>query len=190
MLCFDSHWDNVMPPQPEARDLDRLFASVAHLQAFYPQFRPWFCGKVVAGLASGSRALLSVHAGSTLTAIAILKREPDERKICTFWVAPRARKLGVGTRLLHDSLTWLDCDRPLITVCQERVGELQPLLRKFDFTLEQVCDSSYRPGRLEYVFNGSAVQSEDAFQRLDISTLHLEGWTPAAFGLPSGRVNL
>src|SRR5436190_8088055 len=110
-----------------ASQLDHLFASIGHLQTFYPQFGPWFWEKVVPGLGNGSRRILPVHAGEKLAGIAILKRIPEERKICTLWVAPFARKIGVGTHLLNDSLIWLECDKPLITVCQERLHELQPL---------------------------------------------------------------
>jgi hypothetical protein len=167
-----------------AGDLDRLFASIAHLETFYPQFGRWFWRKVVPGLGNGSRRILPVHTGETLVGITILKRIPEERKICTLWVAPFARQIGVGRRLLSDSLAWLDCDKPLITVCQERLNELQPLLRKFGFSLEQVCDSYYRPGRLEYVFNGLTAQPKDKFQCFNLSALDFEERAFPALGLP------
>jgi hypothetical protein len=185
MLKVDSCLGDLTRLPIVAGDLDRLFASIAHLETFYPQFRPWFWGKVVPGLGNGSRRILPVHTGETLVGIAILKRIPEERKICTLWVAPSSRKIGVGRRLLIDSLAWLDCDKPLITVCQERLNELQPLLRKFGFSLEQVSDSYYRPGRREYVFNGLTAQPKDKFQCFNLSALDCEERAFAALRLPS-----
>lgn len=186
MLEFDSDRESPSGWPGRERDVDQLFASIAHFEAFYPGFELWFWGKVVPGLGVGRRRIIPVHAGELLAAIAILKRVPEERKICTLWVAPFARKLGLGSRLLRDSLTWLECDEPLITVCQERLHDLRPILRKFGFTLEEVSHSYYRPGRSEYVFNGLINQSQASCQRFDCATLHLNERTTGALRLASG----
>jgi hypothetical protein len=88
------------------------------------------------------------------------------------------------------ALAWLECEKPLITVCQERLDELRPLLRKFNFTLEQVCHSYYRPTRREYVFNGIALPPKDVFQSLHMPALDLKKGPTAALGLAPRSVDL
>jgi len=186
MLGLDSCQEKLPGLPCRHSELDRLFPSIAHLTRFYPGFGLWFWSKVVPDLGNGSRRIIPVHTGESLAALAILKRVPEERKICTLWVAPFARRFGFGGRLLRDSLIWLECDKPLITVCQERVHELQPLLRKFGFTLEQVCDSYYRPRRLEYVFNGLTSEPKGVFQSFDFAALDLSERACGALSLPLG----
>src|SRR5690348_4925580 len=168
-------------------ELDRLFASIAHLTRFYPGFELWFWSKVVPGLGQGSLRIFQMYVGKSLAAISILKRVPGEHKICTLWVAPFARRLGLGTHVLRNSLTWLECDKPLITVCEERFHELQPLLRKFGFTLEEISNSHYRPGRSEYAFNGLMSHSQVSCQKIDCTALHLNERATGTLCLPSGR---
>jgi GNAT superfamily N-acetyltransferase len=185
MLCFERLPATATASRGTSGSLAGLFQSIAQLEAFYPHFRLWFWGKVAPGLATGSRQILAACSKDDLVGLAILKRELSERKICTLWVAPSGRNDGVGTRLVGQALAWLECEKPLITVCQERLDELQPLLRKFGFTLEQVCESYYRAARLEYVFNGLASQREDSLQSVHLSALDLKKGTPAALGLPA-----
>src|ERR1700720_4499473 len=82
-------------------DCQRLFAKVRHLHAFYPRFGDWFWGKVVPGLRDGTRLVVPEYVDGRLVAVAILKRTPEERKICTLWVAPFARRCRLGTRLVR-----------------------------------------------------------------------------------------
>jgi GNAT superfamily N-acetyltransferase len=189
MPNFDPGRGNPQEPL-SAWERERWFASISHLQVFYPEFGSWFWAKVIPGLESGTRLILPSYAGDRLAAVAILKRVPEERKICTLWVAPFARGIGLGGRLLSGSLSWLDCEKPLITVCQERLRELRPLLRKFGFTLEQVCDSCYRAGRLEYVFNGLIRQSQTAFDKSNFATLNLTERASTTVSLPPGCCHL
>ena len=157
MLNLESYPVSRSSPSADL-DFDSLYRSIHHLEMFYPQFTSWFWAKVVPGCRDQSRRIIQAHAGERLAALAILKRSPFERKVCTLWVARFARGCGFGQRLLSDSLEWLESDTPLITVCQERLHELQPLLGKFSFRLEQAAQSLYRPGRFEYVFNGVVSQ--------------------------------
>jgi len=190
MRSLDFCQENILDRPCRDSGLDRVFASIVHLGKLYPDFGLWFWTKVVPGLGNGSRRIIPVHMGQSLAALAILKRMPDERKISTLWVAPFARRLRIGYNLMCDSLIWLDCEKPTITVCQERLHELQPLLQKFGFTLEQVCDSYYRPGRPEYVFNGLMSQTKDVFQRFEFATSDLSERASGAHSLPLGLGHL
>lgn len=128
---------------------------VSNFAVYYPEIDGWFTSKVLPGLASGSRKILVDLDHGQLNALSILKKSEAEKKICTFWVAPRARGCGVGRRLLTSSMTWLECDNPLLTVPEQEIEGFRGLLSKTGFQLSQCVHGAYRPGSVEYVFNGS-----------------------------------
>lgn len=128
---------------------------VSNFAVYYPDIDRWFTSKVQPGLASGSRKILVNAANGKLNALSILKKSDSERKICTFWVAPSARGNGVGRSLLMSSISWLECATPLLTVPEEQMEGFSPLLSNTSFQLTQRILGAYRPGSIEYVFNGS-----------------------------------
>ncbi|MDX8469375.1 hypothetical protein RFM41_32175 [Mesorhizobium sp. VK25A] len=126
----------------------------AGVHQFYPNFQPWFFGKVVPGLHTGERHIVTTYVEGTLAGVAICKRAETERKLCTLWVAPALRERGVAKSLARCAFDWLESDRPLFTVPEERIAEFAGLLRVWGFSPPQVYPSLYRWNRAEYVFNG------------------------------------
>ncbi|WP_082475477.1 GNAT family N-acetyltransferase [Rhizobium sp. Leaf341] len=137
-------------------DSERVRDLISNFAVYYPGIDRWFTSKVQPGLMSGARKILvDVADNNKLNAIAILKKNDSEKKICTFWVSPTARGRGVGRRLLADSVAWLECATPLLTVPEEELANFKPLLSETGFKLTQFIPGAYRHGSIEYVFNGS-----------------------------------
>lgn len=138
--------------------LDDAWGELSHLEDTYPGFRAWFWGKVSLGVAGGTRRLFTLHDTRSIHGIVIAKRTDDERKLCTVWVAENARRRGVASALIDEACDWLAAARPLITVPEERMPELGPLLGRRGFVHTASLPSFYRPGRTEHVFNGQLVR--------------------------------
>jgi hypothetical protein len=85
--------------------------------------------------------------------VAILKKHIKETKICTFRVIEDFKGNGVGTELMLESLRWLQCSKPLITVNEEHALEFEGLLRKFDFQKTTTINGLYRPNKKEIIYN-------------------------------------
>jgi hypothetical protein len=136
----------------------RVFKALSHLEQVYPGFGEWYWAKVVPGLRDGSRCIF-VQQSNQINGIVIAKRSNDERKLCTVWVNRRLIGRGLGTTLMRRAMSWLGTTRPLITVPEERLAEFQPSFRRWEFSLDDVVDSLYRPGCLEYVYNGRLIPS-------------------------------
>lgn len=143
-----------MGSHPAVEEASTLWPTLAHLEGIYPGFRNWYFGKVVAGLAAGSRHILRAGSMSDPTGIAIVKREHGEAKICTLWVAEQERHGGLGLDLFQEAIEWCDTDKPLFTVPEERYDEFVPLLRRHSFEETARVRSLYRPGVIEHIFNG------------------------------------
>lgn len=130
----------------------------AGVAEFYPGFRNWFFTKVVPGLRTGERCILSHEIEGRLAGIAICKRTNIERKLCTLWVDSLLRDRGIAGKLAYRAFDWLECDQPLFTVPEERMSEFAGLLKSWNFPEPIACESCYRPGRSEFIFNGSPRQ--------------------------------
>jgi len=144
----------VPSPSPHRPDVARAYAAVAHLDGFYPGFEEWFWCKVVPGLGGGTRWLRVVERAGEVVGVAVAKAEGDELKLCMAWVHPRLEGSGLGVRLIREGCAWLGTDRPLATVPEELMPRFAPVLDRLGFTVGQVLDGHYRPGKREFVYNG------------------------------------
>lgn len=132
----------------------QLRALLRPLSYDYPDFWKWFnrvCNDEL-NAANHDRKLLLCEYQNELVGVAILKR--SESKICTLFVDPKYRGLGVGTDLLRSSMEEFETDTPLITVSDNHVLECENLFQYFGFKLDDVKQDYYRVGHTEYVFNG------------------------------------
>lgn len=160
IVCLDSKSEPREisgPMTPSLSQRDRIeywiYKRLAHLSVFYPSFHHWYWKKVVPGAYCGSRRLFAFKEDDKF-GVVIAKRTDRERKLCTVWVDKNLSGRGIATQLVNGAVAWLECDKPLITVSEERLAELRPLLTHFNFVLHDIKESYYRDGRYEYVFNG------------------------------------
>jgi len=144
----------------------------------YPGFDHWLSAKVGSGLDNGSRRVLVYRQRSRILGIAIAKRTPSERKLCTLWVDQGARGQRAGAALGSALFRWLNTDKPLFTVPEERLTEFRGLLNGWGFGQPNGIEGLYRDGKIEYVFNGAIVFSSAA-QNLDYDM-------PQVFGIERG----
>ena len=89
----------------------------------------------------------------TLVGCSLLKNEPEEKKICCLYVNNQYRKQGIASQLIKDSFELLDTDKPLMTVAENNLEQLTPLIKKFGFELTSVKESVYKQGVKEYYYN-------------------------------------
>jgi len=96
------------------------------------------------------RGIIPVY---TLTGCALLKNEPEEKKLCCLFVDPNYRGQKIASKLIEDSFELLNTNKPLMTVSQQNLGMLQKLIDRYGFELTSVKESVYKPGVKEYFYN-------------------------------------
>lgn len=125
------------------------------LDAYYPDFEHWYVNTVAPGVVLGQDTLLLASEGSQIVGVALGKRGPDETKLRCVRVVPALQHTGLGIRLIDRMLDELQCEKPHCTVAQELFHQYsRPFVARYGFSLTGVDKGSYRPGKLEYRFNG------------------------------------
>jgi ribosomal protein S18 acetylase RimI-like enzyme len=131
---------------------------LSDLDKYYPNFKSWFFEKVIPDCSIDKRKIIVKKSADQIVAVAILKKSIEERKICTFRVSENAKRHGIGKELMLESLEWLQCNQPLITVNEENASEFEYFLRKFDFQKQSVLTNLYRTNKKEIIYNTSFVR--------------------------------
>ncbi|NPD69431.1 GNAT family N-acetyltransferase [Lichenicola cladoniae] len=149
---------DLLPSEAEALEF------LLPLSADYPGIDRWFAGRVIPGLRSGSRMLLRVERDGELVGLGIAKRDHDERKICTVRVAPSHAGRGIGVRIFDKLLTWLDDDKPHLTINSSKLPMFERIFDYYGFSRTSSKTDLYLPRAIELGFNEKD-QKADAPQK-------------------------
>ena len=98
----------------------------------YPNYEKWYHETFIPDLKLGHRGYILASKHHVLTGCCLLKKTPEEQKICTLYVSKNYRRQGIGSDLLTAALTELN-ESPIITVSPGLAGEFTPLLSRFRF---------------------------------------------------------
>jgi GNAT superfamily N-acetyltransferase len=126
------------------------------LENYYPDFGHWYVNTCIPGIVLGSDTMLVARDGAKIVGIALGKKTPEETKLRCVRVLPQYQSKGVGLHLIEKMLRELDADKPHCTVAEEMMHQFsRAFVNYFDFKLSRVDKGVYRPGKLEYIFNGA-----------------------------------
>jgi len=128
----------------------------------YPDFFQWVNKKVIPGILNDQREIVCVISKGLISGFVVLKNTNKEKKICTLYVEPYARKFGVGTMLLNISKVRLNENKPLITVSEDRVSEFKTIFSNNGFELVGNISDIYQKGKKEFIFNQELIIDESS----------------------------
>ena len=75
----------------------------------YPKYKEWYFKKQLPGIITNERNILFVRApenSNEIIAVACLKKNSEERKICTLYVCEKYRNQGIATKLIEECKKW------------------------------------------------------------------------------------
>ena len=123
----------------------------------YPSHNDWLQKKFFPGLKYGSRKIVVAYNDlNNPMGVALLKDTPEEKKICCLFVREDCRGLGIGNNLIKKSCAVLKTNKPLITVADTNLSQLQRLLDKNHFTFSYKKKGMYKENDTENYFNNEA----------------------------------
>ena len=82
------------------------------------------------------------------------KKDASEKKICTLFVAKEYRNQGLGSLLIEEAMKYLETDKPLITISENKLPMFKNLITKYNWDLTEIALSLYSENEKEFCFNG------------------------------------
>lgn len=130
----------------------------------YPNHKEWYFNKQLPALVEDERNILFVRNPddqSEIIAMACLKKNDDEQKVCTLFVSDKYRGLGIGTSILEESMKWLGTTKPLITITEHKLEMFKPIINRYNWKLIKIISGLYNDGQQELCFNGTLTKNNE-----------------------------
>lgn len=137
---------------PKDFDITKINAALNEVAPLYPDFEDWFNNKFLPSFYVGKREILYAYSDDKLCGISLIKKTEEENKLCTFYILSEARGKGLGSDLLDKSLEYFQNESTIISVSNERLTELYPMLSSKGFVLDNCIEHMYRHENIEHFF--------------------------------------
>lgn len=144
-----------LPPESKRIYQYRIYKFLFRLIFEYYGFRRWYWGLYTDGAElKCSREIIICESRSKIAGIAVIKNDPNEKKICTLRVAQNYQHQGIGSSLVEMCMQQMHTSSPMITLHKNKFKQFKSLLDSYNFELKQVQKHYYSIFSTELVFNG------------------------------------
>lgn len=140
--------------------IDNVFNISILIKSDYPDYKNWFLKKQVPGIYDGSRNIIIAHNNENILGFVSLKKDNNEKKICTFYVTKNYRKNKIGYLLAQKATEWLECDKPLITIPSDKLWDFIKISEKYNWEISDIKNGLYRTNNPEIILNGNIENNE------------------------------
>lgn len=142
-------------PLEEVKSLiDQVLELSMLVKTDYPDYKNWFLETQVPGIFDHTRNIIIAHIGKRIVGFVSLKKTPEEKKICTFYIERNFRKNKIGSILVERAIEYLETDKPLITIPLNKLYEFTRIGERFDWQITDIQENLYRIGPAEVIVNG------------------------------------
>ena len=131
----------------------------------YHGFRSWYQGLYTEEY---NREIIICENQFRIVGVAIIKKDLQEKKICTLRVAREYQYQGIGHNLVEMCMQQLHTDKPMITLHKSKLNQFEKLLSYYNFELEQTQKHYYSIFSTELVFNGLLPEKELIFNKIEL----------------------
>lgn len=123
-----------------SKALNEVYLTTDYNHKQYPEYFDWFFRKNLPRLFNGTGEIIFYLDGLTIGGLAILKKDIDEKKICTLLISEEFRKKGYGKTLVEESFEFLGTSKPLITIPAFSVDNFSSIIKAYDW--KESCRTS------------------------------------------------
>lgn len=141
--------------QNHTGSLSEIIDTLSSIKAFYPDYQSWIEDKVSSGISDGSRTIRTLVNDNRIAGLSILKNAECEKKICSLFIHPDYRGEAWIYSIFSDSLSFLNTNKPVITIPSSILKRYHGLIFSNQWTLTSTEPNRYRDGIVEYGFNES-----------------------------------
>lgn len=142
------------------RITSRIYAITEHLKDTYPGYKEWFFEKQVKGCYTPNRNIIFIRTNTDeIVGFSCLKKDEEEKKICTLYVDSKYRNHGIGNLLFEESMKYLETTKPLATFTEDKLPIFEEIIKKYDWHLTEIVDGIYNKGVRELCYNGKLTKT-------------------------------
>ena len=138
--------------------LDDVLILSLQVKNDYPDYKHWFINTQVPGLYDNTRNIIIAHIQNKIVGFVSLKKTPQEKKICTFYVEKSFRKNKIGTILVEKAIEYLEEERPLITIPMDKLNDFIRIGNRFNWQITEIKENLYRLNNPEVIVNGTIIE--------------------------------
>lgn len=120
----------------------------------YEGYKSWYITKQIPGIYDNTRNIIIAHIKDKIVGFVSLKKTPEEKKICTFYVEKSFRKNKIGTILVEKAIDYLEEEKPLITIPMNKLQEFTKIGEKYNWEITDIRENLYRTTYPEVIVNG------------------------------------
>ena len=129
----------------------------------YPKHKEWYFHKQIPRIFTPNGDILFARDEqdrNKIIAMACLKKDEEEQKICTLYVSNECRGQHLGTKMIEASMEFLGTTKPLITLADYKLAMFQPIIDKYDWELTEIVSGLYNDRAKELCFNGKLTKEK------------------------------
>ena len=160
MIYIDSLKNYIETTSEE--ELNKLATKIYMITDFicedYPNYKEWYFTKQLQEtINSENRNILFIRNPKNdgeIISMACLKKDNEEKKICTLYVSEKFRGLGIGKAMVDESMKWLGTTKPFITLADYKLEMFRPIINKYGWKLTEIVSQLYNDRFQELCFNG------------------------------------
>lgn len=148
------------------KDFIKLAKQIYNITDFicedYPQYEEWYFHKQLPRIFTPNGEILFIRNDKKceeIVAMACLKKDEVEKKICTLYVSEKYRGQHLGAKIIEASMKFLDTTKPLITLSDYKLPMFQPIIEKYEWKLTEVVSGLYNDRVKELCYNGHLVKN-------------------------------
>lgn len=131
----------------------------------YPKHKEWYFNKQLPETIKGNERnilfVINPENENEILSMACLKKDNEEKKICTLYVSDKCRGLGIGTSIIEESMKWLETTHPLITLADYKLEMFKPFISKYNWELTEIVSGLYNDKSQELCFNGTLTKHNE-----------------------------
>ena len=121
----------------------------------YPKHFEWYWAKEIPRVFNGTGEVVICMIDNNIAGIAFLKKDEEERKICTILVVDEYRGKHVASKLLEHAFKYLGTTKPLISIADYKITMFEHIIKKYKWELTQTMNAGYyNDTSRELVYNG------------------------------------
>jgi len=132
---------------------DKLYDLTSEIEKTYPSHKVWYYANFIGYLLKNNKALIIFARNSEnneIAGVAFINKEIY--KLCTLFVNPKYRRMGIATKLLQISEDSLG-KKPFVTVSEINYPKLKKIFEKNKYILTYKVIGYYQKNIVEFCFN-------------------------------------